>query len=83
MSELIIPNNVDNYEDLEFTCTICGNTNYYQDIVEHAAIEKYGLTHYQAKDGEDTILFNCHECGKETFLISEGIASIKRVGILS
>lgn len=23
MSELIIPNNVDNYEDLEFTCTIC------------------------------------------------------------
>ena len=73
ISELIIPNNVDNYEDLEFTCTICGNTNYYQDIVEHAAIEKYGLTHYQAKDGEDTILFNCHECGKETFLISEGI----------
>lgn len=73
MSELIIPNDADNYEDLEFICTICGNIDSYQHIVEYAAIERYGLTHYQAKDGESTILFKCHECGKETFLISEDV----------
>jgi hypothetical protein len=75
-SELLKP--VDPTEEtlayVEFRCVACGATAQFEDLVEDAVAACFSWEVYVATtDGGDQPVSDCHECGKATFIVEEGI----------
>jgi len=74
-SELIKPINHNNsdFRLIDFHCTSCDRNNSFENIAEDAAAEAFEVDAFiSIKDGGEPPLSNCPDCGRETFLISEG-----------
>jgi hypothetical protein len=75
-SELLKPINPDepHLQSIEFHCSLCADNALFEDLAESAAEECYGTEMYLSMtEGGEPPLASCHECGKETFLIQDGI----------
>lgn len=75
-SELLKPINPDepNLALIEFHCSLCADSSLFAELAVSAVEECYGGEMFMSmKDGGEPPLSTCHECGKETFLIHDGV----------
>lgn len=73
-SDLIKPTSeeVDALEDYSLLCSSCGCNSSFEDMIEDAVDECYGVEIYiAAKDGGDSPLDMCSTCSRTTFVIAE------------
>ena len=66
-------NDVKKLEDLELMCSACGNLDDFSKIVEEAVDDVFGLTHRDIKHGEISSIYQCRQCGLNTFSMNSGI----------
>jgi RecJ-like exonuclease len=58
--------------ELEFKCTVCGEEFELADLVEKALSDHFAFEIYDAaKEGGQSPVATCWECGKETYVFSE------------
>jgi hypothetical protein len=73
-SELLKPLNVDKakWPLIDFSCCACGQTAAYEDLAEAAVESAFGGEMYlSVKDGGEPPYTDCHECGRETYLLQD------------
>ncbi|MDR5759757.1 zinc ribbon domain-containing protein [Caballeronia sp. LZ035] len=59
--------------DLEFKCTVCGEVSELVDMLEKALADFFAYEIYSSvKDGGDSPLATCWECGRETYVVEDG-----------
>lgn len=62
---------------INFQCSACGCTSFFEEIAESAAEECFGVDMYIAMtDGGEPPLVDCFECGKTTFLLEDGLCML-------
>ena len=77
-SKLLKPTNPEekSIPSLEFRCSECGTSTLYEELAEYAANEFFSWESYVAMtDGGDPPIAECHECGRETYIVEEGICA--------
>lgn len=63
--------------ELTFGCAACGHESTFEDIVGDACDDAFAGANYRSvKDGGDPVNSECHECGRESFIIEEGCCII-------
>lgn len=75
-SDLVRPTDpeVEHRYQLELRCFSCGQESSFDDVIEAAVGDFYEWDTYVAMTGGgDRPTAACHECGKETFILDEGI----------
>jgi hypothetical protein len=73
LSQLIIPNDTNEIEQLQFTCTICGHIDYYTKIIDKIIDDKFIPSQSDIKDGADSPITTCHICGNDSFLLTDNV----------
>lgn len=59
------------FATLSFHCSACGHSPHFEDMAELAVDELYAdENHRFIKDGGDSSVSGCYECGRHTFLIA-------------
>lgn len=62
---------------IHFRCVACGKESSFEDMAEAAAEECFSTDMYIAMtDGGEPPLADCFECGRETFLVENGICIV-------
>ena len=62
----------DALEDMQFLCVSCGEATSFDDVVESLLEQQFsGDVYEHYTNGGDLPLVSCHECGKETYVVSE------------
>jgi hypothetical protein len=60
-------------QEMEFKCTVCGEISELVDMLEKALADYFAWEIYTSvKDGGDSPLATCWECGRETYIIEDG-----------
>lgn len=63
-------------QSIEFSCSSCGHVNSLDEMAEDALGECFDYEIYSAiKDGGDSPIGTCPECGKETFILQEDLCA--------
>lgn len=72
-SQLVKPTNPEREPQiLEFLCSSCGEYFLFEDIVATLVTNHYEVDNYlSAKEGVDPPTSDCHECGFDTYVITE------------
>ncbi|WP_322046643.1 hypothetical protein [Paraburkholderia sp. J67] len=60
--------------EMEFKCMVCGEISTVDDMLDKALEEHFSYeTYLSVKDGADAPLATCWECGRETYMVEEGV----------
>lgn len=64
---------VEPVQGMEFKCMVCGEVSALEDMLEKALADYFAYDIYMSvKDGGDSPLATCWECGRETYIIEDG-----------
>lgn len=67
-----VESDVASVQDLEFKCAVCGEVAELVDMLEKALAEYLAFDIYTSvKDGGDSPLASCWECGRETYIVED------------